>query len=74
MFLVSSQDELLPRVIDEPEVIANGLQVEVVVEHDSVFWENTSKERMMETLDEAARKVAPDALAISELFRTHQEL
>ena len=75
MFLVNSQDELLPKVIEEPEVIANGLQVEVVVEHASVFCENTREERMIETLDEVARlKAAPDALAISELFRTLQEL
>ena len=51
MFLINSQDELVPTLIDEPDFIANGLQVEVAVEHASVFCANTREERMMMILD-----------------------
>ena len=74
VFLVNSQDDLVPRLIDELEVIANGLQVEVAVEHASVFCESINDDWMRETLDDVARKAAPDASAISELFKTLQEL
>ena len=74
MFLVNSQDELLPTLIDEPVVIATGLHAEVAVEHASVFCENMREERVIVKLDEMARKAAPDAFAISELFRILQEL
>ena len=74
MFLVNSQDELLPTLIDEPDVIANGLQVEVVVEHASVFCASIREESMMVTFDEVARKAAPDALAISELLKILHKL
>ena len=71
VFLVNNQDDLLPTIIDEPDLIANGLQVEVAVEHASVFCENTREERMIETLDEAARNAAP--LAIRKQLRKLQE-
>ena len=74
MFLVNSQDELLPTWIEEPDFIANGLQVKVVVKHASVFCENMREERVIVKLDETARKADPDAFATSELFRILQEL
>ena len=74
MFLVNSQDELIPTFIDEPEVSANGLQGAAVAEHTSVFCENMREEMMILKFDEMARKAAPDAFAMSELFRILQEL
>ena len=74
VLLVNCQDELPPTVIDEPDVIANGLQVEAVAEHTSVFCANIREEKLMMKFEEAARKAAPDAFAMSELFRTIQEL
>ena len=54
---------------------ANGLQVELVVVQASVLCVKMRDERMaMVIFDEMARKAAPDAFAISELFMTLQEL
>ena len=75
MFLVNSQNEFVPILIEETDVIANGLQVELVVEQASVLCVKMRDERMaMVIFDEMARKAAPDAFAISELFMTLQEL
>ena len=54
VFLVNSQDEVAPTFIDEPEVIANGLQGAAVAEQVSVFWENMREERTIVKLDETA--------------------
>ena len=75
MFLVNSQNEFVPILIEETDVIANGLQVELVVEQASVHCVKMRDERMtMVIFDEVARKAAPDAFAISDPFRTLQEL
>ena len=74
VFLVNCQDELPPRVIEDPEVIPNGLQVGVVVEHARVLCAKIREEKLVVTIEEAARKAAPDAFAISELFMTIHEL
>ena len=74
MLLVKSQVELFPIIIEEPNTIANGLQVEVLLMHANVFCENMRAEAMSVTLEESARKALPDPFTITELFTTIHEL
>ena len=61
-------------MIDELDFIANGLQVEVAVEHASVFCEIMREEKVRVNLEEVTEKAAPDAFVVIELLRTIHEL
>ena len=74
MFLVKSQDEFVPRVIDESDFITNGLQVEAAVEHASVFCESMREENVMVNFEDETEKAAPDAPVVIELLRIVHEL
>ena len=74
VFLVSSQVELFPIVIEELDIIANGLQVEVLLMHAKVLSMNMRAEVTSVTAEASARKALPDPFTITELFTTIHEL
>ena len=74
MFFVSSQNELLPKIIEEPDAIKNGLQAEVDRMHLSVLCVTVRLEAMIVRLDALARKAAPDASIINEALEKQKQL